>query len=152
MILFQGEINLAIKKQILKKESFIGFISAFIPAILVAIIIIILTISIHWIYIVMLPVLGLFVFVATLLPTKRDNGTLFPEQVYIKNDIIECKGKCFYKSRHLSKIKKIIDKGEWYQIIFYFPYKNISFICQKDLIIKGSIEEFEKIFAGKKVK
>ena len=51
--------------------------------------------------------------------------------------------------RDISDVKVVVDWGEWYDIIFYFPYKSVGFICQKDLIVEGTIEEFEKLFEGK---
>lgn len=42
--------------------------------------------------------------------------------------------------------------GDWYVIDFYFPYKNLFFICQKNLLIQGSIDEFERLFEDNIVK
>ena len=49
----------------------------------------------------------------------------------------------------LDKVKTILDYGDWYYIIFKFGDMSNSWICQKDLIVKGTNEEFEKIFEGK---
>ena len=54
--------------------------------------------------------------------------------------------------RNINDIKKIVDYGDWYKIYFYFPHKSNAFICQKDLIMQGTIEEFEEMFAGYIVK
>ena len=54
--------------------------------------------------------------------------------------------------RNINDIKKIVDYGDWYKIYFYFPHKSNAFICQKDLITQGTIEEFEEMFAGYIVK
>ena len=53
-----------------------------------------------------------------------------------------------YQLRDFSDVKIVKDWGLWYEIIFYFPYRSIDFICQKDLLVEGSIEEFEKLFEG----
>ncbi len=37
-------------------------------------------------------------------------------------------------------------------VIFYLPNFNRRFICQKDLITEGTIEEFEEIFKDKIVR
>lgn len=42
------------------------------------------------------------------------------------------------------EIQSIEDHGEWYNFIFKRRTKFIA--AQKDLITKGTIEEFEKIF------
>ena len=53
------------------------------------------------------------------------------------------------ETKNLSNVKKVVDMGEWYKIYFYFPYKSNLFICQKDLLVKGTIEEFEELFSDK---
>jgi len=50
--------------------------------------------------------------------------------------------------KYISKVKEIIDEGEWYFIIFKYDITD-TIVCQKDLIIQGTIEEFEKLFEGK---
>ena len=55
-------------------------------------------------------------------------------------------------SRSLDDVKKIIDMGEFYDIIFYFPNQWSNCICQKDLIVAGTLEEFEKLFEDKIVR
>ncbi len=50
----------------------------------------------------------------------------------------------------LEKIKKVIDEGDCYHII-YAEYSN-SIICQKDLLVQGTLEEFEEIFKDKLVR
>lgn len=49
-------------------------------------------------------------------------------------------------------VKKVIDFGDWYFISFHIFHKNPSFICQKDLIKEGTIEEFEELFKDKIVR
>lgn len=53
-------------------------------------------------------------------------------------------------------IKQIIDYGEFYQIKLYFVahigFEFNIFICQKDLLTKGTLEEFEKMFDDKIVR
>lgn len=56
----------------------------------------------------------------------------------------------------VSGIKEIVDYGEFYQIKLYFVayvgFEFNIFICQKNLITKGTLEEFEKIFDDKIVR
>ena len=55
-------------------------------------------------------------------------------------------------SRSIDDVKKVIDMGRFYDIIFYFPNQWANCICQKDLIVEGTIEEFEKLFEDKIVR
>ena len=41
---------------------------------------------------------------------------------------------------------------KYYKIFFIFPYKSQRFVCQKDLLVQGTIEEFEAVFEGKIVR
>ena len=50
----------------------------------------------------------------------------------------------------LSSITKVIDMGDWFYFVdFKVRNKELYCVCQKNLITKGTIEEFEKLFEGK---
>ena len=51
--------------------------------------------------------------------------------------------------KSVSEVIKVIDYGEWYCVFFNSRHVVTDYICQKDLIVKGSIEEFEQVFEGK---
>lgn len=55
-------------------------------------------------------------------------------------------------TKSLSRVKKVIDAGEWYYIIFKFGDIGNSWICQKNLLTQGTIEDFEKLFETKIVR
>lgn len=61
-------------------------------------------------------------------------------------------GKEVWRIRKISKVKKVLDCGEVYYIIFKFGDITNSWICQKNNIINGTIEEFESLFQTKLVK
>lgn len=50
----------------------------------------------------------------------------------------------------MKKIKKVLDVGDCYYIIY--ADINNCIVCQKDLLIEGSIEQFETLFQGKIVR
>ena len=52
-------------------------------------------------------------------------------------------------TRSVEDIKKVVDHGEFYEIIFYWANRLGACVCQKDLIIEGTIEEFEEMFKDK---
>ena len=52
----------------------------------------------------------------------------------------------------ISKIKKVVDAGGWYFIVFRRGDMSNSWVCEKSLLTSGTLEEFEKTFAGKIVK
>ena len=52
---------------------------------------------------------------------------------------------------YLSDVLEVTDMGTWYKISLNLKY-NSFFACQKDLIVEGTIEEFEELFADKLVR
>lgn len=73
-----------------------------------------------------------------------------PHKVEIEDGFIECffvEAKSTMKA--VDKVKRVTDRGNFYEIDFYFPPKMITCICQKDLLVSGTLEEFEKLFDGK---
>lgn len=74
-----------------------------------------------------------------------------PVKVEIMPDVMISTGKIFEYARYYDDVKKVIDYGEWYHIVFYWPHKCWSYLCQKDLITEGTIEEFEEYFKDKLV-
>ena len=62
------------------------------------------------------------------------------------------RGKQLWRTRKLSRVKKVLDCGEVYYIIFKFGDITNSWICQKSNIVNGSIEDFEKLFVEKIVR
>ena len=151
MIEFNGDITGNCKKYMLKRSSNLGHIAGLIVAVLFEIpAIILLSIMLDWIFIITLPVLCLFVFLAGATPDPKTHSSILPTKVSITttNEIIS-ESESFHYTRSIADVKKIIDFGEWYHIFFYFECRNGHYVCQKDLLTKGSIEEFEKIFEGK---
>ena len=87
---------------------------------------------------------------ALLLPniqTKKEKEKITPQKVYIENDMIVSKSNAAVDTRFMKDVKEVRDYDEFY----YFVFKAYSyrFVCQKDLLTQGTIEEFESLFAGK---
>ena len=80
---------------------------------------------------------------------------LSPHIVITEEDIsleLWSDGKKVWRTRKLPKVKKVLDCGEVYYIIFKFGDITNSWICQKNNIISGTIEEFESLFQSKIIK
>ena len=90
----------------------------------------------------------LFGFIGAVPPSKKDYATYLPNSVIIEGNSIAISCENLYQSREVEQVKKVIDFGEWYQIVFAFPHKSLYFICQKDLLVKGTLEDFEGKFKG----
>ncbi len=126
-----------------------GFVITIIVAFIFLIPTLLLTFLWDWIAIFAILPFVMLVLFSLIRPSKKSYGMIFPNRIVIKNSVIISEGKKFCYECPISEIKKIIDMGEWYHIFFNFKYRNKRFICQKDLIIEGSIEKFEEIFVDK---
>ena len=76
-----------------------------------------------------------------------------PYRITIEDEKIVCDGsvEVEYYSKDILDVKKVLDYGSFYYIKFYFR-DIIPCLCQKDLIVKGTIEEFEELFADRLVR
>lgn len=74
--------------------------------------------------------------------------------ITINNEEIVCVDNFFKKTRRkkLKQIRKVIDAGECFYVIYKWGDICNCIICQKDLIREGTLEEFEELFKGKIVK
>lgn len=75
------------------------------------------------------------------------------KKIYIDNDTANCD----YKNKEIIKksvndIKEIRDYGSFYYISFNTKKILFEYVCQKDLIVSGTIEEFEEQFRDKIVR
>ena len=95
----------------------------------------------------------IFMIVYCCLPcSRKDNLPACPTKIVIDDDYIAIYLRIgAYKRRDLYDVKKVIDYGVFYDIKFYFPWEQ-EYMCQKDLIVEGTIEEFEELFADKLVR
>ncbi|MDE6355965.1 MAG: hypothetical protein K2L67_01855 [Clostridia bacterium] len=148
MIKFQGEISQDCKKWFLKREFKAYLILSCLLALLYAIANIV--IALLWELIALLyliiPIVAIICFS---LPFRKFAVNRVPSIVSIEDNFIECENEKEYANNKLDDVKKVIDLGEWYIVKFYFPVNLRWVICQKDLIVEGTIEEFEQLFEGK---
>ena len=89
-----------------------------------------------------------------LIKDKKNRESLAICKVFTDNEYIvsiSAKGEEVYKL--ISDTKCVNDYGEFYELVF--PLRagiSDSFICQKSLLTKGTLEEFEALFEGKIVR
>lgn len=150
MIEFRGSVSEKCKKYIWKRETKIASMASIITSLIFSVIVIIVALKVNLIILLFL-LLTVSLAILGSIPQKRIDERL-PQSISIENDEILLISKSYIKSCSISDIKKITDMGKWYVIDFYFPNKNLFFVCQKDLLIEGSIDEFEKLFEDKIIK
>lgn len=77
------------------------------------------------------------------------------QQIYINNGLVSavsCEGRT--RSAQICAIKKVKDFGDYYAMTLpgICAIVSVYFICQKDLLTNGTIEQFEELFDGKIVR
>lgn len=163
MLEFSGEISDNIVTHMAKKELSGIALMFLLPALFFGVPTLLITLFFDWNDLFILPwfvvalllFLSLVAFIPPQIPkvverfANKNTKKTLPKRLTIEDSIIDidCEAHSFYRS--LDDVKKVVDMGAWYHIKFYFPHGNIYFVCQKDLITKGSIEEFEKLFEDK---
>lgn len=163
MIEFKGQLSDECKKYLIDSSWKIGLFVVIAVCIPFIILTIVLSIKSDWIYLLIFIPIALFIYFASLKPGTKayrnlygKNGKLFDGKilwhVIIEGDEIFVEGIQRSETKYLNDIKKVVDMGDWYKIYFYFPHKSNIVICQKDLIVQGTIQEFESLFQGKIIK
>ena len=150
MIEFKGELSKTCKEFVVKNEAYCARRAATIAYVPFAVAEIIWwAVSGKLLVLIALPVLVMAAFLAGIKPNEKGYGLIMTKWVTIEGNDLECEGDQFHETKTMDQIKCVIDYGEWYKFEFRLPGNCQRFICQKDLITQGTIEDFEKLFADK---
>ena len=153
MIKFQGEISGACLNYILRRNAKQDLTVMLIGLPLFGIPITIALCAIHWKLIFLcLPFFALTIALCFLRSPKKDLGLYAPTTVIIDpqtQDLI-CESDKFHEESAFSLVDEVWDWGEWYEIRANGSFGH--FFCQKDLLVQGTLEEFEALFADKIIK
>ena len=160
MIEFCGEQSTECKLLLAKKKSLkIGLIFSLCSLVLSIIALIIGILNNKIIYsIILIVILFLLSLSMFLMPKKRIENVKINSKIIIDKNIVSMLYSTnFHTNRlpinkNIQKIKKIYDYGICYCIIFNFGDITNAWVCEKKLISKGSIAEFENIFKDKIIK
>lgn len=81
--------------------------------------------------------------------SKKEEKSLTPRKIFVSDETIVCIADKYTESQSIHDVKKIKDYGDFYDLIFPIGRYSEKFICQKELLSKGTLEEFEALFEGK---
>jgi hypothetical protein len=99
---------------------------------------------------------AVFMVLALLFPyfpwNLKDKSQYMPKEIYINKQHIVCVSDKHTDSKLTKDVKVVYDYGDYYDILFPIGHYSSVFVCQKNLLIKGSLAEFESVFDGKIVK
>ena len=159
MIVFDGEVSKKCNRWISNYVHLRLMFALLFAVTVVSVILLLLCIYWDWtlvIFIITLFSLAFFVIMFVVLFPDKCNESPTIYLAIIKDTLIAKvktrKGEIMKYGNSIDYINKVVDYGEWYHIIFYFPHNNPFFLCQKDLISEGTIEEFEELFKDKIVR
>ena len=149
MIIFEGQISGECKKGVFRRSGKIAFICGLITSIIFAIPTVVVAVTLHWLALLFFLILIPFPFLATITPNEKDLPTYLPSKVTIdtKAGEITAESSRFCTDAYIDDVVKVLDYGEWYLI--HVGDRDGRFICQKDLLTSGTLEEFETIFGDK---
>ena len=95
---------------------------------------------------------ALFPLLIKLLVPQKSKERANIRKVIIKDDIITIISEESSTKKNIKRVKKVRDYGEFYELVFS-PIDLLSVcVCQKSLLSKGSIKEFEELFSDKLIK
>ena len=152
MIRFLGELEGESRRFLLRRQSLLQMFIWGVSTVIVGVPIVAFALSwkmlILWCYVAYVVI---FMFICLLPPTKQAQKTFMPKEVFIDltDEMIVQKSEKNERFRELSSIKSVLDYGDWYYFKFYFGNKDQYFICQKSLLIEGTIDDFESLFEDK---
>ena len=151
MIVFEGQISGKCKEGVLRKGAKNSFIGGLITSILFVIPTVVLALKIDLIILLFFLVIIPFPFLAAIPPKEKYYPMIFPSKVTIDTQTgrMTTQSSQFYAESSIGEVVKVSDEGEWYLI--YVKSKEGRFICQKDLLTNGTLDEFEKKFKDKLV-
>ena len=152
MIEFSGQISGQTLKFILNQHRNRGLISASIVAVLATIVIIVVAIMYDTVFFIGLALPIIFLVISIFAkPGKSTYRLILPQKINIEGETLVSEFESGSYSRTLDQVKTVVDFGEGYYIKFYSAYRCPDFVCQKSLLVKGTIEEFETLFEDKLV-
>ena len=151
MIEFKGEITGRCKKFLMAKQIKIQTTATSITIALFLIPLILVAYYWNVIALIFLIPLALLLVFSLMPPGKNAQKLFIPKRVYIDTTEETIVNECekMERFRMLNSVKEILDYGEWYYFIFNYEDRDPYFICQKDLLTQGTLEEFEALFEGK---
>lgn len=110
------------------------------------------TSTVKYVVPVVLVLCAFFPLLLRVLVPKKSKERGITKKVIIKDDIISIISEEMSIKRAVSKVKKVRDYGEYYELVFSAVDFLTVCVCQKNLLSKGSIKEFEELFADKLIK
>ena len=156
MIEFNGQMSKKCKRYIQQIEARHGLVAGLFGVLLGIVpicIILIFLCHIKWYLIVPGGTIFAIMFLILCYASPFMKGTapsIIPTKIVITDDgYITSHGENFHLTEPIETVVVVVDMGEWYHVSWSAKPRMCRFVCQKDLLVYGTIEQFETLFAGK---
>ena len=104
----------------------------------------------HYFMLTSVFLIWLMIFLSAYIPlSTKEKEKIIPRRVFIYEGVITSVSNKQQVSNSLDKVKEVLDCKTYYEIVFGLGESGVGFICQKDLLSQGTLEEFEALFEGK---
>ena len=147
MVRFEGQLNEECKKFLKRQKFFAAVVSIAFSFTTTAPIIIVFALAVtKWIFLCLILLLAFFIY------QYYYDRMGYPIRIIVSQDYIKGIGEKQYQEYSISieKVVEVIEMGSWFRIKLDFKI-NMFLICQKDLLVEGTLDEFEEIFKDKLV-
>lgn len=150
MFEFRGNLSYDIVAKIKRSTRKVEILSISVVALLFSIPLIFFALEGYPIVLLFLIIFALM-YIPSFLPPTKSFVEYMPNNILInlEEETIVYKNKTTEMFHMISDIEAIEDHGDFYKIKFAVGDKNPYYVLQKDLIVQGTIEEFEKHFENK---
>ena len=151
MFEFNGLITGNCKNFLINRQVRNQTIASAITCLLFTPVVIALSVLIDIAFLILMIPLSMLVLFSLIKPGKKTQKSFLPICIRIDSDegIIVRTTDNDKTVRSISSIKCIEDYGDWYYFVFNYESRDPYFVCQKDLLSIGRIEELEKLFGDK---
>lgn len=151
MIEFKGQLSGTAEKRFLKRSADYGQIFLLAGELLVFPVIIPLAVRLqNWILIWAYLIFSVMILLIARTPkSKKERDAITPQKIYTEDNRIICVAEKYVEYRNIADVKCVRDYGEFYELVFPFGKISEKFICQKNLLTKGTSKEFEALFGDK---
>lgn len=148
---FRGYISGDAASHFWKASRKIGFFSLFFAICLLTPVIVVISVALRdWRILTAFVIIALLILLAVYIPkSQKEKQTLLPKRIYIEDEYIVAVADKYIESKKICDVKKVIDHGSFYELVFSFGNASEKFLCQKNLLINGNINEFELLFSKK---
>ena len=145
MIVFRGTLNAECEEYVKSKLKKAMFIKAIVLSVMCTLPIVFLGIVLDSLFFLFL-IAPLPIIIEALFNKKSRKDR--PEEIIIDDTCVEIKAHYSDRTIPLEKISALYDMGTWYKVNI-FNFFNTMLVFQKDLIVEGTLEEFETLFQDK---